>query len=151
MAWYDAVDNGNLLTSTTLLVDKATYFGFDLSNATSCISENYLEVTVSLLDCDTSQYKFFIPDGFSPNGDNVNDTFKIPDIEFLYPNYTLEIFNRYGSVMFKGNINKPDWDGKNSESAGFGDGIAPNGVYFYIINFNKDNRRAEQGRLYLNR
>ena len=151
VAWYDAADNGNLLTSTTLLVDKATYFGFDLSNATGCISDNYLEVTVSLLDCDTSQYKFFIPDGFSPNGDNVNDTFRIPDIEFLYPNYTLEIFNRYGNVMFKGNINKPDWDGKNDESAGFGDGIAPNGVYFYIINFNKDNRRAEQGRLYLNR
>ncbi|MFH6997185.1 gliding motility-associated C-terminal domain-containing protein [Flavobacterium sp. FlaQc-57] len=151
VAWYDAVDNGNLLTSSTLLVDKQTYFGFDLSGTTNCISENYLEVTVSLLDCDTSEYKFFIPDGFSPNGDNVNDTFRIPDIEFLYPDYTLEIFNRYGNVMFKGNKNKSDWDGKNSEAAGFGDGIAPNGVYFYIINFNKDNRKAQQGRLYLNR
>ncbi|MCC9019114.1 gliding motility-associated C-terminal domain-containing protein [Flavobacterium lipolyticum] len=151
VAWYDAENNGNLLTSTTLLRDKATYYGFDLSIVTSCISDDYLGVTVSLFDCNPEEYAFFIPDGFSPNGDNVNDTFRIPDIEFLYPDYTLEIFNRYGNVMFKGNRNKPNWDGRNSESAGFGDGIVPNGVYFYVVNFNKDNRRPQQGRLYLNR
>lgn len=151
VSWYDARDNGNLIASTTLLIDKATYYGYDLSSVTDCISDSSLEVKVSLTDCDVSQYAFFIPDGFSPNGDNVNDTFRIPDIEFLYPDYTLEIFNRYGNVMFKGNVNKPNWDGRNSESAGFGDGIAPNGVYFYVINFNKDNRKAQQGRLYLNR
>lgn len=151
VAWYDAPNNGNLLTSATLLADKTTYYGFDLSTATNCISENDLEVTVSLFDCNPEEYTFFIPDGFSPNGDGVNDTFTIPDIEFLYPDYTLEIFNRYGNVMFKGNRNKANWDGKNSESAGFGDGVAPNGVYFYIVNFNKDNRKAQQGRLYLNR
>ncbi|WP_291285197.1 gliding motility-associated C-terminal domain-containing protein [Flavobacterium sp.] len=151
VAWYDAENNGNLLASTTVLKDKVTYYGFDLSAVTDCISDNYLGVTVSLFDCNPQEYTFFIPDGFSPNGDNVNDTFRIPDIEFLYPDYTLEIFNRYGNVMFKGNKNKPNWDGKNSEAAGFGDGIAPNGVYFYVVNFNKDNRRPQQGRLYLNR
>lgn len=151
VAWYDAENDGNLLTSTTLLRDKATYYGFDLSVVTSCISDNYLGVTVSLFDCNPDEYAFFIPDGFSPNGDNVNDTFRIPDIEFLYPDYTLEIFNRYGNVMFKGDRNKPNWDGRNSESVGFGDGIVPNGVYFYVVNFNKNNRRPQQGRLYLNR
>jgi len=151
VVWYDAANNGNLLNSATFLINKGTYFGFDYTTTTGCISENYTEVTVSLLDCDAEEYTFFIPDGFSPNGDNINDTFRIPDIEFLYPDYTLEIFNRYGNVMFKGNKNIPNWDGRNAESAGFGDGIAPNGVYFYIINFNKDNRKAQQGRLYLNR
>ncbi|MEZ0181727.1 gliding motility-associated C-terminal domain-containing protein [Flavobacterium oncorhynchi] len=151
VTWYDAKENGNLLKSTTLLVHNAVYYGYDLSTITDCISDNYLEVAVSLKDCDASEFDFFIPDGFSPNGDNVNDTFRIPDIEFLYPDYSLEIFNRYGNVMFKGNINKPNWDGRNSESAGFGDGIAANGVYFYIINFNKDNKPPKQGCLYLNR
>ncbi|CAA9200109.1 hypothetical protein FLACOL7796_03034 [Flavobacterium collinsii] len=151
VAWYDAENNGNLLASTTLLRDKVTYYGFDLLSVTNCISDNYLGVTVSLFDCNPEEFAFFIPDGFSPNGDNVNDTFRIPDIDFLYPDYTLEIFNRYGNIMFKGNKNKPNWDGRNSEAAGFGDGIVPNGVYFYVINFNKDNRRPQQGRLYLNR
>ena len=140
IVWYDAPTNGNLLNSSTLLKDKTIYYGFDTTTVTDCLPKNNFAVTVSLTDCSTSQYDFFIPDGFSPNGDDVNDTFRIPDIEFLYPDYTLEIFNRYGNVMFKGNTNKPNWDGRNSESAGFGDGIAPNGVYFYIVNFNKDNK-----------
>jgi len=52
--------------------------------------------------------------------------------------------------MFKGNINKPAWDGKNSNS-NFINGDAPTGVYFYVINYNKDNLSPKQGQLYLNR
>lgn len=151
VAWYDAENNGNLLASNAVLVHKSTYYGFDFSAATDCISDSHLEVTVSLIDCNPAEYALFIPDGFSPNGDHVNDTFRIPDIEFLFPDYTLEIFNRYGNLMFKGNSSKPNWDGKNGEAAGFGDGIAPNGVYFYSIHFNKGNMPPKQGRLYLNR
>ena len=152
VVWYDAVNNGNLLSSATPLADNATYYGFDVSTATNCISQDHIEVKVSLSHCDDSEYEtFFVPDGFSPNGDNINDTFTILKIDFLYPDYTLEIYNRYGNILFKGNKNKPDWDGRNSEGAGFGDGIAPNGVYFYVIHFNKDNKPPQQGRLYLNR
>ncbi|RZJ54203.1 MAG: T9SS type B sorting domain-containing protein [Flavobacterium sp.] len=151
IVWYDAPNNGNLLPSTTLLADKAKYYGFDVSTVTRCISSEYIEVAVSLIDCDSPEYTFFVPDGFSPNGDGINDTFTIPDIDFLYPNYSLEIFNRYGNGMYKGFKNKPAWDGINYEQSGIGGGIAPNGVYFYILYFNKDNRPPQQGRLYLNR
>ncbi|MWB96495.1 T9SS type B sorting domain-containing protein [Flavobacterium sp. GA093] len=151
VVWYDAQTNGNLLPASTKLIDNMTYYGFDFPSTTACISEDNIEVTVALTDCDEEQYDFFIPDGFSPNGDNVNDTFRIPDIEFLFPDYTIEIFNRYGNIMFKGNKNIPNWDGRSSEGGSFGDGIAPNGVYFYVVYFNKDNKPARQGRLYLNR
>ena len=129
------------------------YYGFDFSQTLDCASEEALQVTVSLTVCDDDPeaYDFFIPDGFSPNNDNVNDTWKIPDIQFLYPDYTYEIYNRYGNILFKGNSNKPEWDGKNSESSNVIDGIAPNGVYFYVVNFNKGNKPPKQGRLYLNR
>ena len=149
LTWFDAATDGNQLFSTEALVDGKTYYGYDFSSSTNCYS-NVLEVTVSLLNCDETA-SFFIPDGFSPNGDNVNDTFGIPDIEFIYPNYALEIYNRYGSLMFKGNKNKPLWDGKSSDSKVSIGGYAPNGVYFYIINYNKGNKSPKQGRLYLNR
>jgi gliding motility-associated-like protein len=151
VVWYDAPSNGNLLPPSTPLVDKRTYYGFELTADTRCLSVQNTPVTVSLIDCDSPQYPFFIPDGFSPNGDGVNDTFTIPDIDFLYPNYKLEIFNRYGNGMYKGFKDKPAWDGKNYEQSGIGGGIAPNGVYFYILYFNKDNKPPQQGRLYLNR
>jgi len=151
LIWYDALTNGNELDNSELLQEGFTYYGFQFSNTLNCTSVEALAVTVTLTDCDDNEeYGFFIPDGFSPNGDGVNETFRIPDIEFLYPNFTLEIYNRYGNLMFKGNKNKPNWDGKNSDS-NLIDGMAPNGVYFYIINFNKNNISPKQGRLYLNR
>lgn len=149
VVWYDA--GQNLLPATTPLLDKGLYYGFDISGDTGCISQKSLEVVVSLLDCDSPEYTFFIPDGFSPNGDGVNDSFVIPDIDFLYPDYRLEIFNRYGNGMYKGFKNKPGWDGLNYETSGIANGIAPNGVYFYILYFNKDNKPPKQGRIYLNR
>lgn len=53
--------------------------------------------------------------------------------------------------MYRGGKDKPGWDGINYETSGISHGIAPNGVYFYIIHFNKDNKPPKQGRLYLNR
>ncbi len=156
LVWYNAATGGTQLSNATLLTQGTTYYGFNFSSVTSCYSTTGLPVTISLTDCNTvpgvgNPYDFFVPDGFSPNGDGINDVFEIPKIQFLYPNYTLEVYNRYGSLLFSGDVNKPSWDGKNSESTNLLDGIAPNGIYFYIINFNKDDKSPEQGRLYLNR
>ena len=41
-----------------------------------------------------------VPTGFSPNGDNINDTWRIGLIE-LYPDAVIEIFNRWGKLVFK--------------------------------------------------
>lgn len=150
IVWYDALQNGNQLPYSQVLQDGMTYFGFDSSAVTGCVSENALAVTVSLSHCGEDEYELMIPDGFSPNGDGINDTFNIPNIEFLFPDFTLEIYNRYGNVMYKGNRNTPDWDGRSNQSTII-DGVAPNGVYFYIVNFNKNKKPAQQGRLYLNR
>jgi gliding motility-associated-like protein len=149
--WYDALTGGNLLPDTTLLQEGITYYGYNTSSANNCQSIDVLKVTVTLTNCpeDPLVYDFFIPDAFSPNGDGQNDAFRIPKIDFLFPNYSIDIYNRYGNIIFSGNKNRPEWDGKtDSGSTG---GIAPNGVYYYVINFNKDNKAPLQGKLYLNR
>lgn len=151
VVWYDAPQNGNLLPASTALTDKGKYYGFDFSDTEKCLSYESLEVIVSLTDCDVVPPDFFIPDGFSPNGDGVNDVFVIPNIDFLFPDYEIEIFNRYGNGMYRGGKDKPGWDGINYETQGLNHGTAPNGVYFYVIHFNKDNKPPKQGRLYLNR
>ncbi|MDB4292377.1 gliding motility-associated C-terminal domain-containing protein [Maribacter sp.] len=143
--WYDAPENGIELTNDTPLFEDVTYYAQSFNPVTGCINPQRLAVTVTLSNCDPVAYDFYIPDGFSPNGDGRNDIFYVPNIEIIYPDFTLEILNRYGSSIFKGNQNNPSWDGRNQS------GIAPNGIYFYIIEFNKDARKAVQGRLYLNR
>ncbi|KAF2335120.1 gliding motility-associated C-terminal domain-containing protein [Flavobacterium daemonense] len=151
VVWYDAPKNGYLLPASTPLVDQKKYYGFDFSTTENCLSYDSLEVVVSLTDCDVVPPDFFIPDGFSPNGDGVNDTFVIPNIDFLFPDYYLQIFNRYGNRMYEGFKDKAGWDGTNWQTDGFAHGIAPNGVYFYTLQFNKGNKPPIQGRLYLNR
>ncbi|HEX8269368.1 MAG TPA: gliding motility-associated C-terminal domain-containing protein [Flavobacterium sp.] len=150
LVWYDALLNGNELSSTTQLQDNATYYGVNTVPGSPCVSA-VLVVKVSLDECEGPGYELFIPDGFSPNGDAVNDVFRIPEIEFIFPDYTLEIYNRFGNLMFKGNKANPAWDGKSSESTNIIDGIAPNGVYFYVLYYNEGNLSPLQGQLYLNR
>lgn len=148
VSWYDTPRGTTAISNSDLLVDGKVYYGQTITTE-GCGSET-ISVTVSLLNCEVPA-DFFIPDGFSPNEDGTNDTFRIPNIEFVYPDYTIEIYNRYGNLMYKGNRNKPNWDGKLSDASVNLLGIAPNGVYFYVIQFNKDGKAPLQGRLYLNR
>ncbi|WP_340063528.1 gliding motility-associated C-terminal domain-containing protein [Ascidiimonas aurantiaca] len=149
--WYDAPEGGNVLSLTTLLVQNETYYAAVFNSGTGCESSDRLPVIVDLTNCDPDEFTLFIPDGFSPNGDNLNDTYELNDIEFLFPDYTIEIYNRYGNLVYQGNRDTPHWDGTSNQSRTVGNNILPNGVYFYIINFNRDNLAPKQGRLYLNR
>jgi len=67
------------------------------------------------------------PNTFTPNGDNVNDTWIIKYLE-SYPNATVEIFNRNGNRVFFSNGYKMPFDGN------YQNGPLPVGVYYYIIN-----------------
>ena len=70
-----------------------------------------------------------VMNGFSPNGDDVNETFTVLGLE-RYPNNEVIIFNRWGNqVYFKqGYTNADGWEGTWEGQA------LPDGTYFYIIN-----------------
>nr|WP_276898391.1 PKD domain-containing protein [Pedobacter kyonggii] len=67
------------------------------------------------------------PNTFTPNGDNVNDTWVIKYLE-SYPNATVEIFNRNGNKVFFSTGYKIPFDGNYQNEP------LPVGVYYYIIN-----------------
>ena len=142
--WYDE-PNGNLLSLTDPLVDGNTYYYilFNADNCTSLVPEG-IQVR---FECDPSLYSTKTFDGFSPDNDGINETFKIQDIREIFPDFTIEIFNRWGNSVFKGNRNTNDWNG---ELNGNGKQV-PAGVYYYIVNYNKGAKKPKQGRLYLSR
>ena len=78
-------------------------------------------------------------DGFSPDGDGVNDTWVVPYIE-QYPKSELVIYNRWGVVVYEAQNYKSDWNGEN----------LPEGVYFYILNL-KNGSKEIKGSIYLKR
>ncbi|MGJ8591292.1 MAG: gliding motility-associated C-terminal domain-containing protein [Aquaticitalea sp.] len=148
ITWYDAPTNGNAYQPTEALVDGITYYA-SLTTVEGCPSLARLAVTVILNTC--QPLVLIIPDGFSPNDDGTNDTFNIVNIRQLYPDFTVEIYNRYGNVLYKGNRDIPNWDGTSKESSSFGNSQVPVGVYFYILEFNDGSREPIQGRVYLSR
>lgn len=66
------------------------------------------------------------PNAFSPNGDNKNDRWTIPDL-VKYPHVVVTIFNRYGTKIFSSTGYHEPWDGTHKGEP------VPVGVYYYVI------------------
>jgi gliding motility-associated-like protein len=75
--------------------------------------------------------KVVIPNTFTPNGDNVNDSWNIPSIT-SFPNSIVKITNRYGQLVYQSSGTFKDWDGKMN-----GKDLPP-AIYYYSIYLNKD-------------
>ncbi|NJM14687.1 MAG: gliding motility-associated C-terminal domain-containing protein [Bacteroidales bacterium] len=60
---------------------------------------------------DDCQY-FFLPNVFTPNGDNHNDFFVSSYVKGYIKSVYIEIFNRWGQLMFKTNDIDINWDGR---------------------------------------
>jgi len=66
---------------------------------------------------------------FTPNGDGINDYWKIMNIE-KYPNALIQVFNRSGQRVYQSRgYAKPFYGSYNGR-------LLPSGSYFYIINLN---------------
>lgn len=68
-----------------------------------------------------------IPNVFTPNGDGFNDRF-VPDATSI-ANFTMIIFNRWGSPIFETNDYITGWDGKVEGKE------VPDGVYYWLIRY----------------
>jgi gliding motility-associated-like protein/uncharacterized repeat protein (TIGR01451 family) len=83
----------------------------------------------------------FIPDGFTPDGDGINDMFVIRGVED-YPNNKLSIYNRWGNLVYSQGGYKNDWNGKRKSG-----NLVPRGTYYYVFEYNKDDRKPVSGYL----
>lgn len=91
--------------------------------------------------------------GISANYDGINDFFFIKGIE-KYPKNDVEIYNRWGSIVYKtSQYNSNDNVFRGYSNIGTStNGILPNATYFYIIKFQIENGKtlSKSGYLYLN-
>ena len=75
-----------------------------------------------------------IPNTFTPNGDNVNDTWEILGIE-KFPDAYVQVFDRWGQLVFQTNGYPPSkrWDGTKN-----GRELTPSS-YYYVIDVRDEN------------
>lgn len=84
--------------------------------------------------------------GFSPNGDGVNDTF---GVTYDGPEpITLEVYNRWGSLVFGSENYQGDWDGSSNQGRFLGESRLPAGTYYFVV---RAGRLRKSGTLTLHR
>lgn len=96
---------------TIALKDSDTVYGCTNSGTTSILLEP------------------FVPNVFTPNGDEHND--------YFMPNYEIDIYDRYGILLYSGTKESKGWDGSCK-----GRRMEPD-TYFYIIHYADYNNQKQ--------
>ncbi|WP_335967332.1 gliding motility-associated C-terminal domain-containing protein, partial [Galbibacter sp. PAP.153] len=84
---------------------------------------------------------------FTPNGDGINDTWVIYNIE-NYPNSIVHVFNSWGKEVFKARNYQNDWDGHYNN---YKEKLPESGSYYFQIDLEGTGQIDYEGWLYLTR
>ncbi|KAF2515745.1 HYR-like domain-containing protein [Flavobacterium foetidum] len=152
---------GNILNPFGLTLGNYT-FEYQIANE-NCTKKIVLNMLINddckVLACGN----ILVHNAFSPNGDGINDVFEIDGINDLtcYPGNTVEIYNRWGILVFEttnynNSTNAFDGNSRGRTTVKQSEGL-PTGTYFYILNYqsvdgnNRIQNNKKDGFLYLSR
>jgi|GEM_PF-6509184 len=166
------LDDNNIAVISAEMVNNGSYDACGIQSVTidkdtfnfDDIGENFVTLTVTDINGNVSTCTAKVTVGgvlgvvacltvfneFTPNGDGINDYFKIKCIE-LYPNNAIEVYNRWGHKVYEKRNYNNDWDG----TANTGNVIRrgeklPVGTYYYILDLG-DGTKPLSGWLYIQR
>jgi gliding motility-associated-like protein len=81
--------------------------------------------------------KVYVPSGFTPNGDGLNDLFRVTGVEVI-SEFNLKIFNRWGQIIFETNDKTKGWDGKLKGT------VLSTGTFVYILKYTESTTGLSQ-------
>lgn len=113
--WSDGSQN------ETLDINEAQEYAITVTDANGCMGSD--DITFNP-QCPTAIY---IPTAFSPNGDGANDSFEISALDVT--SYELNIFDRWGNLMFETQDSEEHWNGM------FNGSLSSHGIYVWLINY----------------
>lgn len=112
--------SGQGTTTITVTADNTTQTG---TVSVSAVNGPCSSVEASApIDASLADGNLDFPKAFSPNGDNINDTWEIKNLE-KFPVNEVIIFNRWGSEVYKTKGYQNNWTGNGLEQ----------GTYFYKV------------------
>jgi gliding motility-associated-like protein len=86
-----------------------------------------------------------VSEAITPNGDGVNDTWFINNIE-KYPNNSVKVYNRWGDLIFSKNNYQNDWNGTYVND---GNNIPDSSSYYYQIDLDGNGSIDFKGWIYI--
>lgn len=134
------------------LGNTSTEGGRDYGTITSelIVPNDYEIITIGGNDDALETFQTIELDNYfmTPNGDGQNDLLELDGIT-QSPNNSIQIFNRYGVMVYSMDNYRNEFDGRsNRDSALQQDAGLESGVYFYILTMH-DLRKKHQGYLYI--
>lgn len=129
-SYEDAENQSNQILDTTNYVATSTPKEIFIRVE----NENCYSITSFLLttkNCPPTVYNYI-----SANDDPYNETFFIKGLRDIFVNFKIEIYNRWGRMVWKGTNNDADWNGFSNKGFKFDDSNSPKGTYFYILYLN---------------
>jgi gliding motility-associated-like protein len=112
--WSNGSNTQNLLNVST------GNYGVTVTDANGCSSGANFDLQDGEGDC------LIVPTGFSPNGDNENDTWNIIGIEQFTKNQ-VQVFNRWGQTVFESKGTAVNWNGS------YNDKLLPIADYYFVV------------------
>lgn len=136
----DFTVSNNTLTVTMPGIEDYEFSLDDVSYTDNPLFSNlesgiYTVYVRSKTRCKTEQKEVVIlnyPRFFTPNGDGENDTWRIPYLQ-LYPGANMNVFDRFGKLLYSFNANSAGWDGTYNGKP------LPSTDYWFVLKFG-DNR-----------
>ena len=139
ITWFSDLDLSNpIQTGNSYYPDnilgQTTYYVIQENNG--CASPSN-EIIITFEICD-----IIIPTAFTPDGDNTNDYWNLGNIDAIYPNNLVTIYNRWGNIIYqsqRGKYELKPWDGTHNQEP------MPVGSYYFIIEFGETFKGNESG------
>jgi gliding motility-associated-like protein len=124
-------------TTIAIEVGLDSLYSLTISTACETVADT---IAVTTIDCDTSICMVALPNTFTPNGDNTNDTFgPLSDCEEpVFLNFLLRIYNRWGNLVYETSDAALPWDGEQDGEP------APTEVYFYLMQYQVERQETLQ-------
>ena len=73
----------------------------------------------------------FIPNVFTPNNDGDHDTWELQNINAFYPNVSVDVYSKWGTLVFSSSGYPSAWDGSRNGKE------VPAATYYYVIDLKK--------------
>jgi gliding motility-associated-like protein len=136
--YYTPTEGGDMSIIATITNPQDTIFvNANLASIAGCYAviavDSFGHQTLFNIICVDNCPQYQLPTVFTPNGDGINDLFTpIPPYRYVQ-SIDINIYNRWGQIMFHTNDPMINWNGNDQHTGK----PCPDGVYYYVCTVNE--------------
>jgi gliding motility-associated-like protein len=126
---YSIPDDVSQPDSILRQLDEGTYH-YTVTDSHKCMVEGDAVITKDWREC-----AVFVPSAFSPNGDGLNDVFRIKLMDDVRE-YRMTVYSNWGTLVFESSNPEAGWDGTRKGN------VLPVGTYIWAIVYTNSKKQA---------